>query len=88
MSLKVIIEPAKKYQKATNPNLFITLSGEQVIHRINRQPSGLSTFVFLDGIGRLELDNFSDTNYTDAAPSDSSVVAEVSAWMYANGVNA
>ena len=85
--LKVIIEPAKKYQKPNNSNIWITLSGEQHIHRINKQPAGLKTFVFLDGIGRLDVDDYSDSNYS-ASVTDSMIVASVSSWMYDNGINA
>ena len=86
MSLTVNIEPAKRYIKTTSPNLTITLSGEQIIHMINKQPASSKVFVFLDGIGKLDLEDLSDANY-DAAASDSTVQQAVSTWMYLNGTN-
>jgi len=74
--LTVNLSSEKKY--VTQPEQSVTLSGDVVIRRIVDIPGQKKVVAFVEGVGRLELDELSGDNYdTPAEWTNADVVAAV-----------
>jgi len=63
--LTVNLSSEKKY--VTQPEQSVTISGDLVIRRIVDFPSEKKVVAFVEGVGRLELDELSGDNYDTPA---------------------
>ena len=74
--LTVNLSSEKKY--VTQPEQSVTVSGDVVIRRIVDIPGQKKVVAFVEGVGRLELDELSGDNYdTPAEWTNADVVAAV-----------
>ena len=74
--LTVNLSSEKKY--VTQPEQSVTLSGDVVIRRIVDIPGQKKVVAFVEGVGRLELDELSGDNYdTPAEWTNADVVTAV-----------
>jgi len=65
MSLSITLSGQKEV--VTQPQETVTLTGEVSIRRIVDIPSEKLVIVFVDGLGRIELDELSGDNYDSPA---------------------
>ena len=80
MSLKVSLTKSKKV--ITQPEQSVTFSGEVQIQRIVDIPSEKLVFAFVEGLGRIQLDDLSGDNYdTPAEWTNADVVAAVKKYL-------
>jgi len=83
MSLEVTLSQPKRV--ITHPEESETLSGNVVINIIVDNPSERKVVAFVEGIGRIKLDELSDDNYDNPAEwTNSDVQTAVSNWIDAN----
>jgi hypothetical protein len=76
MSLKVSLTKSKKV--ITQPEQSVTFSGDVEIERIVDIPSEKLVFAFVEGLGRIKLDDLSEDNYdTPAEWTNADVVTAV-----------
>ena len=74
--LTVNLSSEKKY--VTQPEQSVTVSGDLVIRRIVDFPGEKKVIAFVEGVGRLELDELSGDNYdTPAEWTNADVVTAV-----------
>tara|TARA_E500000318_G_scaffold86880_1_gene83671 strand:+ start:4145 stop:4390 length:246 start_codon:yes stop_codon:yes gene_type:complete len=80
MSLSVSLTTPKKV--ITQPEQSVTFSGEVQIQRIVDIPSEKLVFAFVEGLGRIQLDDLSGDNYdTPAEWTNADVVAAVKKYL-------
>jgi len=80
MSLKVSLTKSKKV--ITQPEQSVTFSGDVEIQRIVDIPSEKLVFAFVEGLGRIQLDDLSGDNYdTPAEWTNADVVAAVKKYL-------
>lgn len=80
MSLKVSLTTSKKV--ITQPEQSVTFSGDVEIQRIVDIPSEKLVFAFVEGLGRIQLDDLSGDNYDNPAEwSNADVVAAVKKYL-------
>jgi len=83
MSLEVTLSQTKTI--VTQPEETETLSGNIVINAIVDRPTDRKVVAFVEGIGRIELDELSGDNYDNPAEwTNSDVQTAVSNWIDAN----
>jgi len=83
MSLEVTLSQSKRV--ITQPEESETLSGNVAINAIMDRPGDRKVVAFVEGIGRIELDELSGDNYdTPAEWTNSDVQTAVSNWIDAN----
>jgi hypothetical protein len=66
--LKVSLSSQTTY--VTQPEQSVTLNGDVVIRRIVDIPSDKKVIVFVEGAGRIELDDLSGNNYGEWTQTD------------------
>jgi hypothetical protein len=66
--LKVSLSSQTTY--VTQPEQSVTLNGDVVIRRIVDIPSDKKVIVFVEGAGRIELDDLSGNNYSEWTQTD------------------
>ncbi len=78
--LTVNLSSEKKY--VTQPEQSVTVSGDLVIRRIVDFPGEKKVVAFVEGVGRLELDELSGDNYdTPAEWTNADVVTAVTSLL-------
>ena len=83
MSLSITLKSQKEV--VTQPQETVTLSGEVSIRRIVDIPGEKKVVVFVDGLGRIELDELSGDNYDSPAEwSNADVVTALTNYINAN----
>jgi len=83
MSLEVTLSQSKRV--ITQPEESETLSGNVEIKAIIDRPGDRKVIAFIEGIGRIELDELSGDNYDNPAEwTNSDVQTAVSNWIDAN----
>ena len=83
MSLSITLSGQKEV--VTQPQEIVTLNGEVSIRRIVDIPGERQVVVFVDGLGRIELDELSGDNYdTPAEWSNADVLTALTNYINAN----
>lgn len=83
MSLSITLSSQKEV--VTQPQETVTLNGDVLIRRIVDIPSEKQVVVFVDGLGRIELDELSGDNYdTPAEWSNADVLTALTNYINAN----
>jgi len=83
MSLSITLSSQKEV--VTQPQETVTLNGEVSIRRIVDIPGERQVVVFVDGLGRIELDELSGDNYdTPAEWSNADVLTALTNYINAN----
>jgi len=83
MSLSITLSDQKEV--VTQPQETVTLKGEVSIRRIVDIPGDRQVVVFVDGLGRIELDELSGDNYdTPAEWSNADVLTALTNYINAN----
>lgn len=83
MSLSITLKSQKEV--VTQPQETVTLSGEVSIRRIVDIPGEKKVVVFVDGLGRIELDELSGNNYDSPAEwSNADVLTALTKYINAN----
>jgi len=83
MSLSITLSDQKEV--VTQPQETVTLNGEVSIRRIVDIPGDRQVVVFVDGLGRIELDELSGDNYdTPAEWSNADVLTALTNYINAN----
>jgi len=83
MSLSITLSGQKEV--VTQPQETVTLNGEVSIRRIVDIPGEKQVVVFVDGLGRIELDELSGDNYdTPAEWSNADVLTALTNYINAN----
>lgn len=83
MSLSITLSGIKEV--VTQPQETVTLNGEVSIRRIVDIPGERQVVVFVDGLGRIELDELSGDNYdTPAEWSNADVLTALTNYINAN----
>ena len=83
MSLSITLSDQKEV--VTQPQETVTLNGEVSIRRIVDIPGEKQVVVFVDGLGRIELDELSGDNYdTPAEWSNADVLTALTNYINAN----
>lgn len=83
MSLSITLSSQKEV--VTQPQETVTLNGDVSIRRIVDIPSEKQVVVFVDGLGRIELDELSGDNYdTPAEWSNADVLTALTNYINAN----
>lgn len=83
MSLSITLSGQKEV--VTQPQETVTLNGEVSIRRIVDIPGERQVVVFVDGLGRIELDELSGDNYdTPAEWSNADVLTALTNYINAN----
>jgi hypothetical protein len=83
MSLSITLSDQKEV--VTQPQETVTLNGEVSIRRIVDIPGERQVVVFVDGLGRIELDELSGDNYdTPAEWSNADVLTALTNYINAN----
>jgi len=83
MSLSITLSGQKEV--VTQPQETVTLNGEVLIRRIVDIPGERQVVVFVDGLGRIELDELSGDNYdTPAEWSNADVLTALTNYINAN----
>ena len=83
MSLSITLSGQKEV--VTQPQETVTLNGDVSIRRIVDIPGDRQVVVFVDGLGRIELDELSGDNYdTPAEWSNADVLTALTNYINAN----
>jgi len=83
MSLSITLSGQKEV--VTQPQETVTLNGEVLIRRIVDIPGERQVVVFVDGLGRIELDELSGDNYdTPAEWSNADILTALTNYINAN----
>ena len=83
MSLSITLSGQKEV--VTQPQETVTLNGQVSIRRIVDIPGERQVVVFVDGLGRIELDELSGDNYdTPAEWSNADVLTALTNYINAN----
>ena len=83
MSLSITLSDQKEV--VTQPQETVTLNGDVSIRRIVDIPGEKQVVVFVDGLGRIELDELSGDNYdTPAEWSNADVLTALTNYINAN----
>ena len=83
MSLSITLSDQKEV--VTQPQETVTLNGEVSIRRIVDIPGERQVVVFVDGLGRIELDELSGDNYdTPAEWSNADVLTALTNYINGN----
>ena len=83
MSLSITLSSQKEV--VTQPQETVTLNGEVSIRRIVDIPGEKQVVVFVDGLGRIELDELSGDNYdTPAEWSNADILTALTNYINAN----
>jgi hypothetical protein len=83
MSLSITLSDQKEV--VTQPQETVTLNGEVSIRRIVDIPGERQVVVFVDGLGRIELDELSGDNYdTPAEWSNADILTALTNYINAN----
>ena len=83
MSLSITLSSQKEV--VTQPQETVTLNGEVSIRRIVDIPGERQVVVFVDGLGRIELDELSGDNYdTPAEWSNADILTALTNYINAN----
>jgi len=83
MSLSITLSGQKEV--VTQPQETVTLNGDVSIRRIVDIPGEKQVVVFVDGLGRIELDELSGDNYdTPAEWSNADVLTALTNYINAN----